>query len=188
MQNYDLVGCNVYTCSTIDKAKHAALVPKVSPIPIGLDLHSAAEKRNPQAHHVPRQICDQRLDLDKAKASTLPFSQRQLVALAEFECHFDNTRIGVGRKRTRGEVCDLMGSDPNAHKIIMQRAASPHGSNAKNDRDRRVAFWTDLGKFAFAVAPAGFGLDTHRYQRKKEKTMFVRAWIHVQSDVLRIVP
>ena len=162
VQNYDFVACNSYSCSNINVLTEAALVDKIIPIPIGLDLHSAAEKRNQHAGQIPRHICDQRLDIDRAKQSFLPFQQRKLEVLAEFECTFDKTRIGVGRRRTRGEICDLIkGDHPNI--TIVQRGSTHVLLNPKmTERERRLEFWGELGKYAFALAPAGFGMDTHR--------------------------
>ena len=46
VQNYDLVGCNHYTCSTLSQEsverdkKQQHMVQKIEPIPIGIDLHN----------------------------------------------------------------------------------------------------------------------------------------------------
>ena len=43
-QNYDMVGCNHFSCSDVDSVAEADLLTKVEPIPIGLDFHTIAEK------------------------------------------------------------------------------------------------------------------------------------------------
>lgn len=163
VQNYDIVGCNPYTCSDINSTTELHLVNKLVPIPIGLDLHSSTEKKNVHAMQVPRHICDQRLDIDQAKATFSPFNTRKLEVLAEFECNFDSTRLGVARQRTRGEICNLIKADHPDTPITQRGSTHILQSELKmTERQRRSAFWLELGKYAFALAPAGFGLDTHR--------------------------
>lgn len=200
-QNYDLVGCNHYTCSNlvvsstnvmnVSSTEDRALVDKVVAIPIGLDLHSVAEKKLSSDGNITEaihKICEQRLDLESAKSIGLPFAKRNLTVLAAFECKFDNSRIGTGRKKTRGEICNLIESgqggviiehlgSSNQHQHHQQHQhqhqhhhhqhhhthAHTHIINSKHrESDKRLAFWHHLTDHAFSLAPAGFGTDTHR--------------------------
>lgn len=164
-QNYDLSGCNAYTCSSIQTQEDAALLlEKVVPIPIGLDLHSAAEKRFSGSDQIETALCDQRQDIERAQAASLPFLQRKVSVLVGFHCGFDNTKIGLGRKKTRGEICDLLSSSRRTQSNISVVSVNDVNSNNPDDKERskRVLFWRGLGEVAFALAPAGFGTDTHR--------------------------
>ena len=199
-QNYDLVGCGVYTCSDVDLSVPAdvALLHKVQPLPIGLDLHSLSEKRpnananpNPSgfsekrgvgAASVQSRICQQRKDLQSAlqrSGAGLGFAERRLVAHAEFECAFGPKGHEL-RERSRGELCRLLAEHRgDARFSFPPRALHPHLSRAnasgpapspspgpqvspEQTADAREAFWMRVAACAFALAPPGFGMDTHR--------------------------
>jgi hypothetical protein len=139
-QNYDLVGCNLYTCSpfkagnntgsnslgdgpsslsTISstgpsianggmKAGDSQILSKVVPIPIGVDLHSAAEKKVADPQKASALVCGQLAALKLEQKRALPFPQRKMAVVAEFGCGFDSTKIGMARSKTRGEICKLI--------------------------------------------------------------------------------
>ena len=181
VQNYDFVGCNAYTCSdikntTVRTAATAAvpaatnhdpidgqLVKKIIPMPIGLDLHSFSEKRSMDESTSNALLCDQRKELESLARASLAFKNRRIAAVAGFDCKFDSSRIGVGRKRTRGDLCHLLAENHRSGlktDIVMPSANSASGSDENSSK--RKKFWTELGSVAFALAPAGFGTDTHR--------------------------
>ena len=151
-QNYDVVGCNVYSCSNLDPIKDKAIIDKLTPIPIGLDFHTSADHKNLQ-----KSICEQRRDLDAVKVGMPPFSKRKDGIVAAFDCKFDRTKIGVARQRTRGEICALLSNSSAASALAVVR-----GAGGKEGSDRRLSFWKHLSQYKFSVAPSGFGVDTHR--------------------------
>lgn len=124
-QNWDLVGCNIYTCSSI-QSTDKALVSKVIPLPIGLDLHSASEKKTKDDKRAAELVCEQLDTLHAERQAAVPFSQRLLVVLAEFHCSFDDTRIGMGRKQSRGEICNLI----KEHQLQNPRKSNAHEQQA----------------------------------------------------------
>lgn len=171
-QNYDLVGCNVYTCSDVDPSRpaDAALLAKVRPLPIGLDLHSLSEKvrgRRGDAETVEALVCQQRQDLAKALVSAggQPFGERRLIVHAEFDCAFASPKGRALRERSRGELCRLLQQHKQDARFSFA-PASPQPvqtSHApKSLRAGRLAFWSRVAACAFALAPAGYGTDTHR--------------------------
>ena len=63
-QNYDLVGCNLFTCSNI--LTSSSIVSKVVPVPIGIDFHSMTEKgrKKLEPEAIAHTICNLRLDIE----------------------------------------------------------------------------------------------------------------------------
>jgi len=162
VQNYDLVGCNHFTCSDVDPSKDEdrALIAKVEPIPIGVDLHTLSEKiRNIPPEQVPGLVCNQRKQLsDALGVSPIPFIKRPLVVHGEFDCRFTSPKGQEIRKKTRGEVCRLLEAHLGDSRFTHH--ASNHSSISASAG--KVAFWTKVTQCAFALAPPGFGMDTHR--------------------------
>ncbi|KAG8465226.1 hypothetical protein KFE25_012589 [Diacronema lutheri] len=132
VQNYDLVGCNPYSgCSQL--AADSPLARKVSPIPIGLDLHTLAEKLPPRKR---QPACEQQAEID-ALAATLPqLRARPDRLLAPFKCRQD-----------RLDAC---------------AALQPPAGIATFFHGARSAMWRAMGDHAFVAAPRGHGVDTHR--------------------------
>ena len=114
VQNYDAVGCNVYTYSSLLTAKHSNLLQTLIPIPIGLDLHSfgsasALLKRN-QVNYTMIGY-DQFRILRFMRSFILPLHKRiPRSIVTSFECSFDQTKIGQARKRGRGSICSVLES------------------------------------------------------------------------------
>lgn len=132
VQNYDLLGCNPYSgCSHLPAG--SPLAAKVSPIPIGLDLHTAAEKlRPPRAESA----CAQQRELDATRARLPAFRARPARLLAPFKCRED-----------RRDACT---------------ALRPPAGVATFFAGPRAKMWRAAGGYAFVAAPAGHGVDTHR--------------------------
>ena len=162
-QNYDLVGCNAFTCSDMDATKEAdrALLRKVVPVPIGLDFHSHGEKNASlgSAAEVAAVVCAQRSELAAAANASALFAQRRLAAYGQFDCGFvaaaaagDQSYPTLWRERTRGDACRWMANESAAH---------PHRF-LFHPRSSRTHFWRAVTQVAFALAPPGFGTDTHR--------------------------
>lgn len=158
VQNYDLVGCNAFTCSDIDIADNAELVNKVVPIPIGLDFHSMGEKRMANtASKIATSVCTQRSELQAAVSASVPFSKRQLAAYGQFDCALKVRE----RELTRGELCRLLYNSTHSSHNNSNRSSSS-ARYIYDDRKSRPLFWKQLTSVTFAFAPPGFGIDTHR--------------------------
>lgn len=113
-QNYDLIGCNLFTCSTFNQSipNYAEMVNKVIPIPIGLDLHTMGEKSIKSASkinhkHIRRMECTQVNDLlDALNEHQLPFQSKKRQVFAEFDCSFGEDN--KFRTLARGQLCNLL--------------------------------------------------------------------------------
>jgi len=117
------------------------LLDKVHPIPIGLDFHTRGGKDVTTRHFVDS-ICEQRKELDRIRAELPHFPTRPLKVLAAFSCH---NII----EQTRGNICKLLDIRKSRTDIVHSIC-------------ERSEFWRSLGGYAFALAPAGHGIDTHR--------------------------
>jgi len=198
VQNYDLVGCNHFSCSPLStrNVRDKALIDKVIPIPIGLDFHTLSEKvKGIGASVVPSLVCAQRQDLQAVRDSKIfrSFIERPLKVNAEFGCVFTSPV----RIKTRGEICDLLAhareqgdkrfiedkfSDAARRKLgLADMAREIHGLTSgitskftssaspiakylkSGGRERKLKFWKKVSKCSFAIAPPGFGMDTHRF-------------------------
>lgn len=145
-QNYDLVGCNAFSCSDVSSDNEKSLIAKVLPIPIGVDFHSGAGKGDMSRRAAIDAVCNQRKELDGILATLPVFPSRPLSAVAAFQCDGFNRNT---HEKTRGEVCAVLSTG---------RAANI----SRTDQSTRDHFWRSLGSNAFALAPAGHGIDTHR--------------------------
>ena len=173
-QNYDLRGCNPFSCSDVDPKRNkgdALLLAKVEPLPIGLDLHTLSEKvRGADASTIDALICHQRKDISEAlRGGAARFQDKPLTAYAEFGCNFGPvTSKGTGiRILTRGMLCKLLGThrhDPRFVTPLKHSNSSGALLSAPKEttRETKVAFWRRVAGSAFAFAPPGFGMDTHR--------------------------
>lgn len=114
VQNYDAIGCNVYTCSSFNNETHWKLIQKLRPIPIGLDLHTfgsvSASLSRDQTHYSMNDY-EQFRSLQIMKSFIQTYDMRiQWTIVTAFECSFDQTKIGQARQRSRGSVCALLRS------------------------------------------------------------------------------
>ena len=190
VQNYDLIGCNHFTCSDIDPVEHADMANKVVPIPIGLDFHTSGEKNHKLANtasKITASVCNQRHDLKLAVANATPMSQRKLAVYGQFDCNFQ----GGERELTRGEICRLLRnatmlngvSPPTTSTTTSKTASAPSVStttattstnnsslnHSKNhairyiydERKSRSLYWKQLTQVMFAVAPPGTTHSVH---------------------------
>jgi hypothetical protein len=171
VQNYDLVGCNHFTCSTITKdsassdEKHKRIVAKVVPMPIGLDFHTLSEKQRhiKGAHQVSAAVCEQLRDHRAATFSNknVGFTGRVLQANAEFECEFNSGSGAAFRKKTRGELCTLVeAAVARGDTRYTKRGGGVNSGTALINR--KIGFWQRLATVAFSFSPPGYGMDTHR--------------------------
>ena len=180
-QNYDLVGCNYYTCSTVSRESDFSIVQKVEPLPIGLDLHSLSEKqRGATPRFIASQICAQRQDLATARSADSSFQHRRLTVHAEFDCVFQSPKGQELRIRTRGPLCALLlqyRGDPRFSYTSRSEGVTAGRKNSTDrkvenmkikkpavlsSRESKIEFWKGVSACAFSLAPPGFGVDTHR--------------------------
>ncbi|KAJ1620380.1 hypothetical protein T492DRAFT_1078469 [Pavlovales sp. CCMP2436] len=132
VQNYDMVGCNLFSaCSPT--LPDSAMARKVSPIPIGLDFHTLAEKRSPNIS-----ACKQQAELESVRGQLPSFAKRPDALLAPFAC-----------RTNRRDAC--MALLPTGKPPV---ATFFHGS--------RTNMWHAMGQHAFVASPIGHGVDTHR--------------------------
>jgi hypothetical protein len=156
-QNYDMVGCNSYTCSDIDITKDMSIIKKVLPIPIGLDFHTLGEK-NKDIHGamIKTAVNEQQNNLHTLVTNSLPFLRRELLVYAQFDCIFKDLKSRRMRQISRGEICQLLSNKNNSQ--IVPTKKKTKGSM----QETKSIFWNQILKVQFAIAPPGFGVDTHR--------------------------
>ena len=140
--NYDFLGCNPYSgCAEAEWSapERAALVAKVSPMPIGVDLHSMDDPA--KGHHglAASSACQQARKHEALRAALPPFKARPARLIAPFACQ---ARGG------RNDVCNALRRCPAL--LCARRTTS------------RLAFWRSLGNFSFVASPFGRGIDSHR--------------------------
>lgn len=134
VQNYDLWGCNEYSnCSRLT-ARNWWHSRRVSPLPIGLDLHTRAEKAA-----VRSSACAQQGELERIRAALPPWRARPASMLAPFSC----------ARKDRAKVCRALERGESAGKVAFFSG-------------ERGAMWRATGLHAFVAAPYGHGVDTHR--------------------------
>lgn len=173
VQNYDLVGCNIFSCSTLTAdsigkdERHKSMASKVVPMPIGLDLHTLSEK---QKHvktrgQINNLLCEQLRDHRAALRSNfdVPFRERPLVVNAEFGCDFaesDNVR-----QKSRGRLCKLVkrAIEQGDQRFFRGSTLPIEAEEGGSLREKKIRFWSRLVRVAFATAPPGYGMDTHRF-------------------------
>lgn len=122
---------------------------KVSPIPIGIDFHSAAYKKSCQwgINGSPRQ---QENELKKMLAIFAPTAKRLKRAFVDFQ-HSDTMHGAFQRYKEFGED----------RREIFQRLLKT-GLIDYAGYMNRVDLWKRKGKYAFSISPPGNGLDCHR--------------------------
>lgn len=172
-QNYDLVGCNHYTCSSLTREsvarddKHQQMVRKVEPIPIGLDLHTLiAKRRKASRSHkgMDGMVCDQLREMYSISHAkrVVPFAERAMVINAEFTCDFKLLKGAKFRELTRGKLCKLTNEALVRGDRRYHRKERGEREGTLDLQQQKRVFWTRLTKVAFAFAPPGYGMDTHR--------------------------
>jgi len=135
VQNFDLSGCTVWTgCEPA--SSWAWLSHKVSPLPIGVDLHKLSERGIPVGASGRKQsACSQQAEVESIRESLPSFHARPNALLAPFSC----------ARSDRRAACDA----------LKRQKVHFFGGN-------RSAMWREMGKHAFVAAPPGHGQDTHR--------------------------
>jgi hypothetical protein len=108
--------------------------PKVSPIPIGLDYHSAANVSSP---------LDQEKEILSIAAGAKPFWERKI------KC-YGNYHFNVYHKYYTSERIDCF-------KQVMFPLVDYEQSPVS-----RTSTWNKSTEYAFVLSPAGMGLDCHR--------------------------
>lgn len=160
-QNYDL-GCNVVTQSCLsDNAEFSQnstinnhLLAKIRPLPLGIDLHTWADKGDMFSAAFQAKVCQQRRQLKELTSSTSMshYDAKDLSVVWAFSCVFKNPNDI--RKRVRGELCRLLTGSNFSNLVVPSVGKGEAG---------RIQFWRKLQRHTFAFAPPGAGLDTHRF-------------------------
>ena len=185
VQNYDLVGCNHFTCSNLSvMPEHDVkkIIEKVVPMPIGLDFHTLSEKiKNTKVDQL---ICDQRKELKRIQitANTTPFKEKRVMVNAAFSCQFNEESDEI-RIKTRGKLCSCVNraklegnqqlfsvAEPK-EKVVSRNFLFGNDKFSRGNekyrnsplRQKRIQFWEQLAICSFSFAPPGFGMDTHRF-------------------------
>lgn len=161
-QNYDL-GCNTVTqfCLSDSPEFHKnfsanlRLLAKIHPLPLGVDLHTWADKGDMQSPNFQAKVCRQRKQLADATSSRAmkSFDAKSLSVVLAFSCVFKN--MHDVRTRVRGELCHLLAASDTAKVLVVPSAGKGEAG--------RLHFWNMLQGHTFALAPPGAGLDTHRF-------------------------
>ena len=140
VQNYDLVGCNEYS-GCADAGPSARLARKVSPIPIGVDLHTRSEKLAAEGVVLSAVACHQQAELEDIRVTLAPLRQRPSTVFAPFSCK--------SRTPTRMRACEAL-----------RGCGVGYGEVATTWT--RQEMWRAVGRHAFVAAPVGHGVDSHR--------------------------
>jgi hypothetical protein len=121
---------------------------RVSPIPIGLDLHTLHEAPDWGEQQTPVQ--QQEADLDAIVRSLPPLAERIPRIYVDFSWKHNSIppRTGARLTETRREILQLLASNPL---VVHQNEPLPRGE-----------MWRRKGQYAFSLSPHGNGLDCHR--------------------------
>ena len=141
VQNYDLMGCNVYSGCSIEGEVSSAVARKVSPLPLGVSLlHTGSP-------------CHSQLALNAMVSSLAPTSERHFAVLAAFSC--DNHWAP-----TRRQACDALQRCKAGHVKATTGACVP--SRVISARVSQEEYMRAIGAHMFVAAPVGRGIDTFR--------------------------
>jgi hypothetical protein len=186
VQNYDLVGCNYFTCSNVNEIEHIDIIKKVTPIPIGMDFHTLSEKiKKIHSHLIPKFVCAQIHDV--FSISKKDFKDKPLIVNTAFDCNFGAESTGI-RNRTRGNLCRHLEAalERNDKHFISPDVLQTNQVIDKNRklsffdslwgegnikskfkesglRKKKKIFWKNAAISTFSFAPPGYGMDTHRF-------------------------
>jgi hypothetical protein len=146
LQNYDAVGCNIYTCSSLNATRDKYLLDKLFPIPIGLDLHTFGGPIV-SVSSIRAAVSPQLEIITAIKSIKIPFLDRLNRTLVDsFECSFSKAAIGIARAKQRGRVCELL-RKPQQYNISL---ISINGISVVNDscdpyvKDKRLILSRNL--------------------------------------------
>lgn len=142
VQNYDLLGCDRNYMNSARYNHGGCLVPpelawkKVTPIPIGLDFHTSAEKKQVS----PISACPQASELNSIFSAAKPWADRLDCVAVTFGSEYENR-------------ADLLS-------VINRSAGTLCTQRLNADRSK---MWRRAAGFRFGFAPSGRGIDTHRF-------------------------
>ena len=148
VQNYDLAGCNTYSgCAPAAvSAKH---LRKVSPIPLGIDMHTADERN--WVAGTKQSTCGQQAQISSIATSAPPLPSRRFAVLHAFACN------DTWPERIRACQMLLAACDHKRHGRCM-----PFTHLHAQGRKSRPEVWRAVTQHAFVACPPGRGIDTHR--------------------------
>ncbi len=123
---------------------------KVSPLPIGIDLHTLADRKDMFQEKEKISSKKQEAMLEETLATLKPTEARKKRALVDFQ--FNDTIRSGGRYLILGEDRASI-----FQKILLSGVIDPLPKPLP-----RQELWKRKGDYAFSVAPQGNGMDTHR--------------------------
>lgn len=114
---------------------------KLTPIPIGLDYHSMAEKNHIWGSKM--SPVGQEAELLRISGAAAPFYERKPICYSNFHFNYKGSKFGSDRADAIREIpADLIYYEPK--------------------QVGRAATWKAMADYAFVASPAGNGLDCHR--------------------------
>lgn len=160
VQKYDLIGCRKdleVSCSNIAPGVDnwtQAMIDKVRPFPVGLDLHSRTGKTGIHNSKTFYGYCRQRrLLFDVITKVIPPFKLRPPTSLFAF---------------TRGPLPYIPWPERASFLDLLQKLKL-NGSQeftqvrpSHPNEDQRKVFWMSLANHSFSISPPGAGMDCHR--------------------------
>lgn len=126
--------------------------PKVSPIPIGIDFHSLAYKKNFDPWGKQCSPIEQEAQLREVIANVEPTSSRKKRVFVDFQLA-DNMRTGNFKRY-------LQFSEDRS--TIFRKVIQTGLVDALETPIRRTDLWRLKGQYVFTISPHGNGLDCHR--------------------------
>lgn len=133
---------------------HSEWSDKVTHIPIGVDFHTPAYKRNPRFlefdQYLPPLYQEQLLN--QIVEGLLPTQQRKVSAFVDFQ-HFDSMKEGCFHR-------DIQFGENRTD--IFQTLVANGVVEYDVEWRKRSMLWQKKGQYAFSISPHGNGLDCHR--------------------------
>lgn len=124
---------------------------KVSPLPIGLDLHTMENRKEGAFGEQKTSAKEQEKKLEQILAGLKPTSQRKKRAFVDFQ--LKNTMKGYNKMHL------VFHEDREA---IFKKIMPSGVVDVSSTRVPRNELWKKKGEYAFSICPPGNGYDTHR--------------------------
>jgi hypothetical protein len=118
---------------------------KITPIPLGLDLHSYL---SPNLEDIISQVNQQEEEIDSIRKNS---NQKTLMAYCDFQFHDTIKKKNI-----------IFGTSDENRISIFNRLNNSNAIYSPTRRLSRESLWKEKSNFAFSVCPQGTGMDTHR--------------------------
>jgi hypothetical protein len=146
----------------MNPATEKALIEKVVPMPIGVDLHTLAEKdKKLSPIGAAKSVCTQRVEIEKAilvgkdvktqQPVEIPFQKRRVAALGEFDCNFNKKSFQYElRLKTRGKLCRLLIDQTkgasNSSRFVYN-SGTGNKKKVKGAHTMKLRFWNEASQY-----------------------------------------